>query len=150
MDKLDIKILELLQQNAKITIKEMASKMEMTSTPIYSRIKHMERTGIIDKYVTLIDPKKCGKSQVVFCNVSMINSEIENYKKFEKIIQSMPEIIECYYLAGKVDYQLKVMVKDIEHYDSFLKRIAAIDIIKLHSSRIVLHSVKYSTVVPIG
>lgn len=145
MDELDIKIASLLQQDAKITIKDIAEKLGMTTTPIFSRIKHMERVGIIDKYVALINPKNSGKPQVVFCNVSMLNWTIESASEFEKIIQQMPEIMECYYIAGEIDYQLKVLVRDIEHYDAFLKRMASISTIKLHSSKIVLHKVKYST-----
>lgn len=145
MDKLDIKIASLLQRDAKITIKDIAERLGMTTTPVYSRIKHMERVGIIEKYVALINPKKCGMPQVVFCNVSMLNWTIEGAGEFEKIVQKMPEILECYYIAGEIDYQLKVLVRDIEHYDEFLKRMANISTIKLHSSKIVLHKVKYST-----
>ena len=149
LDNVDKQILGLLQQNAKLTIKELAEELNLTTSPIFERIKRMEKEGVIEAYGALLNPERVGKGQVVFCNVSMPIYTKENIENFEYIVWSMPQVLECYHLAGLVDYQLKVLVKDIKEYDSFLKQLAEIQIVKVHSSAIVLHDVKYSTVLQI-
>ncbi len=149
LDNVDKQILGLLQQNAKLTIKELAEELNLTTSPIFERIKRLEKEGIIEGYVALLNPERVGKGQVVFCNVSMPIYTKENIENFENIVLSMPQVLECYHLAGLVDYQLKVFVKDIKEYDSFLKKLAEIQIVKVHSSAVVLHDVKYSTVIQI-
>jgi DNA-binding Lrp family transcriptional regulator len=149
LDNVDKQILGLLQQNAKLTIKELAEELNLTTSPIFERIKRLEKEGVIEGYVALLNPERVGKGQVVFCNVSMPIYTKENIENFENIVRSMPQVLECYHLAGLVDYQLKVFVKDIKEYDSFLKQLAEIQIVKVHSSAVVLHDVKYSTVMQI-
>ncbi len=149
LDNVDKQILGLLQQNAKLTIKELAEELNLTTSPIFERIKRLEKEGVIEGYVALLNPERVGKGQVVFCNVSMPIYTKENIENFENIVRSMPQVLECYHLAGLVDYQLKVFVKDIKEYDSFLKQLAEIQIVKVHSSAVVLHDVKYSTVIQI-
>jgi DNA-binding Lrp family transcriptional regulator len=73
----------------------------------------------------------------------------ENINEFEEAVRQMPQVLECYHLAGTVDYQLKVLVSDIKEYDNFLKNFAEIPVVKVHSSLVVLHDVKYSTIVTI-
>lgn len=148
LDEIDLQILTHLQQDSKQTIKELAEKLSMTTTPIFERIKRMERDGVIEKYVALVNPEKADKSQVVFCNVSMPEYTTENIAAFEASISQMSEVLECYHLAGTIDYQLKVLVKDVKEYDGFLRRLACIPMIRVYSSSIVLHTVKYSTVIP--
>lgn len=149
LDNVDKQILGLLQKNAKLTIKELAEELNLTTSPIFERIKRLEKEGVIEGYVALLNPEGVGKGQVVFCNVSMPIYTKENIENFEKIVCSMPQVLECYHLAGLVDYQLKVFVKDIKEYDDFLKQLAEIQIVKVHSSAVVLHDVKYSTVIQI-
>lgn len=149
LDNVDKQILGLLQQNAKLTIKELAEELNLTTSPIFERIKRLEKEGVIEGYVALLNPERVGKGQVVFCNVSMPIYTKENIENFENIVRSMPQVLECYHLAGLVDYQLKIFVRDIKEYDSFLKQLAEIQIVKVHSSAVVLHDVKYSTVIQI-
>jgi DNA-binding Lrp family transcriptional regulator len=149
LDKTDKQILILLQKNAKTTIKEIADTLGLSTSPVFERIKRFEKEGIIEGYTALLNPEKVGKGQVVFCNVSMGIYTKENIDAFESLINTFPQVLECYHLAGLVDYQLKVYVKDIKEYDSFLKQIAEIPFVKVHSSSVVLHGVKYSTVIPV-
>ncbi len=149
-DEIDIRIMALLQQNAKLTIKELAEELHLTTSPVFERIKRLETDGYINGYVALVNPEKAGRGQVVFCNVSMPVYTTENIEAFEKIVRQMPQVLECYHLAGMVDYQLKILVKDIKEYDDFLKKFAEIPMVKVHSSVVVLHDVKYSTAVPLG
>lgn len=150
LDETDIRILMLLQQNAKLTIKELSEELNLTTSPVFERIKRLEKEGIISNYVALVNPEKVGKGQVVFCNVSMPVYTKENINEFEETVRNMPEVLECYHLAGTVDYQLKVLVSDIKEYDNFLKNFAEISVVKVHSSVVVLHDVKYSTTISIG
>lgn len=149
LDNVDKQILGLLQQNAKLTIKELAEELNLTTSPIFERIKRLEKEGVIEGYVALLNSERVGKGQVVFCNVSMPIYTKENIENFERIVRAMPQVLECYHLAGLVDYQLKIFVRDIKEYDSFLKQLAEIQIVKVHSSAVVLHDVKYSTVIQI-
>lgn len=149
LDNVDKQILGLLQKNAKLTIKELAEELNLTTSPIFERMKRLEKEGVIEGYVALLNPERVGKGQVVFCNVSMPIYTKENIENFENIVRSMPQVLECYHLAGLVDYQLKIFVKDIKEYDSFLKQLAEIQIVKVHSSAVVLHDVKYSTIIQI-
>jgi len=149
LDETDIRILMLLQQNAKLTIKELSEELNLTTSPVFERIKRLEKEEIISGYVALVNPEKVGKGQVVFCNVSMPVYTKENINEFEEAVRQMPQVLECYHLAGTVDYQLKVLVSDIKEYDNFLKNFAEIPVVKVHSSLVVLHDVKYSTIVTI-
>ncbi|WP_026995440.1 Lrp/AsnC family transcriptional regulator [Flectobacillus major] len=148
LDKTDSQILNLLQHNAKLTIKELAEALHLTTSPVFERIKRLEKEGVISGYVALVNAEKAGRGQIVFCNVSMPIYTTENIDTFEHLVKEMPQVLECYHLAGMVDYQLKVYVKDIKEYDNFLKQLAEIQIVKVHSSTVVLHDVKYSTVIP--
>lgn len=150
LDETDTRILMLLQQNAKLTIKELSEALNLTTSPVFERIKRLEKEGIISNYVALVNPEKVGKGQVVFCNVLMPVYTKENINEFEEAVRQMPEVLECYHLAGTVDYQLKILVSDIKEYDNFLKNFAEIPVVKVHSSLVVLHDVKYSTIVTIG
>lgn len=149
LDTTDKAILSLLQKNAKSTIKEIAHALDMSTSPVFERIKKFEKEGIIEGYVALLNPEKLDKGQVVFCNVTMSIYTKENIDAFEQLVQGFPQVLECYHLAGLVDYQLKVYVKDIREYDGFLKKIAEVAFVKVHSSSVVLHPVKYTTVIEV-
>ena len=149
LDETDRLIVDRLQQNAKLTIKELAEELNLTTSPVFERIKRLEREGIIERYAALVNAEKVGKGQVVFCNVQMPNYTPENIVIFEELVRNTPQVLECYHLAGNVDYQLKVLVKDIKEYDAFLKYMATITVVKVQNSVIALHDVKYSTVVPL-
>ena len=148
LDDVDLRLLALLQQNAKLTIKELAEQLGMTTTPIFERIKRMERDGVIERYVALVNAEKVGRSLVVFCNVSMPDYTPENIAGFEETIRQMPDVLEAYHLAGTIDYQLKVVARDIREYAQFLQQLAKLSMIRVHSSAIALYAVKQSTVVP--
>lgn len=144
-DEIDRKILNLLQQDAKLTIRDISDQLSLTSTPVHERIKKLEKEGVILGYRAILDPEKVEKSQIVLLHLRMDAYTPGNIASFEKLVGDMPEVLECFHLAGTVDYQLKVIVKDIKEYDGFLMRIAQVDIISVVSSMIVLHCVKQRT-----
>ena len=148
LDTIDQQIIKLLQINGKATIKEIANKLNLTTSPIFERIKRLEKEEIIKGYTALVDPKKVDKGQIVFCNISMPNYNDKNIKEFENKVDFMPEVLECYHIAGVVDYQMKVLVKDIDAYDKFLQKISLLSMVRVHSSVVVLRQIKHTTIVP--
>ena len=148
LDTIDQQIIKLLQINGKATIKEIANKLNLTTSPIFERIKRLEKEEIIKGYTALVDPKKVDKGQIVFCNISMPNYNDKNIKEFENKVDFMPEVLECYHIAGVVDYQMKVLVKDIDAYDKFLQKISLLSMVGVHSSVVVLREIKHTTIVP--
>ena len=148
LDIVDQKIIKLLQFNGKVTIKEIANKLNLTTSPIFERIKRLEKEKIIKGYTALIDPKKVDKGQIVFCNISMPNYTDKNIREFENKVGDMPEVLECYHFAGVIDYQMKILVKDIDAYNKFLQKISLLPMVRVHSSVVVLRQIKHTTIVP--
>jgi DNA-binding Lrp family transcriptional regulator len=149
LDATDRKILRYLQADSKKTIKELAQSLEMSSSPVFERIKGMEKDGIIKGYTALLDKKKIDVAQVVFCNVTMPDYSTHNIEDFEKEVAKMPEVLECYHFAGEIDYQMKVLVKDIDAYYEFLQEFNKLTMVNVHSSVVVLKEVKYSTAIAV-
>ncbi len=148
IDSTDKKILNLLQKDCKTSIKEIASKLSLTTTPIYERIKKMERDHIISKYVAIINKKSAGKNITAFCNVSLKEHSKEFIHQFEKQIIDITEIIECYHVAGIYDYMLKVVVNDMDAYHYFIyNKLSAIENIGNVRSSFVMNELKESTLI---
>lgn len=120
LDKIDFKILSLLQENSDRTTKSIASELGMTTTPIFERIKKLEKHGYIKKYVALLNHKKIGLKQTVFVGITLQGHTRSYLEKFVKQINSFPEIIECHRVSGNYDYLLKLVVEDIEAYETFI------------------------------
>ncbi len=120
MDLIDKKLLFLLQTDSKKTTKELSLKLNLSVTAVYERIKKMEREGIIDKYVVLVNRSKVDKGFVVFCHIKLIQHTREFLTKFESEVVKLTEILECHHVSGDYDYILKIAVKDMEAYREFL------------------------------
>lgn len=120
LDKIDIEILTLLQQNSNRTIKNVADSLGMTTTPIFDRIKKLEKAGYIDKYAALLNPKKLGLKQTVFVGITLKGHTRSYLEKFVATIQKFPEVVECHRVSGNFDYLLKLVVVDIEAYEQFI------------------------------
>ena len=118
-DKKDLSILKLLQQNARITVKEIADKVHLSTTPVHERIKRMEEAGIIKQYATLVDNAKVKKSLMVICYVSLKQHGKNAGAKFIKVINELNEVIECYSISGEFDFMLKVVCEDMNAYYDF-------------------------------
>lgn len=120
IDDTDIKILELLQENARMTVKEMSSKLNLSSTPIFERIKKLEKAGIIDHYTVVINQEKLGKKLNAFSHISFKDHSKELIAEFEQKIIALPEVKECHYVTGGADFIIKIQVNDIEEYKEFV------------------------------
>ena len=119
LDAKDLSILALLQQNARITVKEISEKIHLSTTPVHERIKRMESEGVIKQYVTLVDHSRVKKGLMVICYVSLKAHSKNAGTKFINAINEMNEIIECYSISGEFDFMLKVVEENMDSYYDF-------------------------------
>ncbi|MFN7325777.1 MAG: Lrp/AsnC family transcriptional regulator [Chitinophagales bacterium] len=146
LDELDRQLLELLQTNAKRTIKEMAEQLHLSTTPVFERIKRLEKEGYIDRYVAVLNRKKVGLGLLVMCDVSLKEHNLDYIQQFETAVLQLKEVMECYHIAGAFDYLLKVVVTDMDAYQRFVKeKLATLDNIGRVQSYFVMTEVKSST-----
>ncbi len=145
-----MRILRLLQAQAKVTTKEIAAELGLTPSPVYERIRRLERTGVIRRYVALIDREKLGLRLLAFCNVSIKEHARPFIQQFERDIQTLPEVVECFHTAGGFDYLLKIIVPDMNAYQRFIvEKLAALENIGRVQSSFVMHELKHATELPI-
>ena len=119
LDEKDKAILRLLQADAKITVREIAAQVHLSTTPVHERIKRMEDTGVILRYATLVDHSKVKKGLMAICYVSLKEHNKRSGAKFIKTIHELPEIVECYIISGEFDFLLKVAVDNMDDYYDF-------------------------------
>jgi DNA-binding Lrp family transcriptional regulator len=128
LDEKDLAILRLLQQNAKITVREIAIQVHLSPTPVHERIKRMEDGGIIKQYVTLVDHAKVKKGLMVICYVSLKEHNKKSGAKFIKTIHELHEVIECYNISGEFDFMLKVVAENMDaYYDFHVNKLSQIE-----------------------
>ncbi|GAB3415606.1 Lrp/AsnC family transcriptional regulator [Niabella aquatica] len=119
LDAKDVDILKMLQQNARITVKEIADTIHLSTTPVHERIKRLEQSGIITRYAAMLDAARLGKKLMVICHVSLREHNKIAGSKFIRSILAMPEVLECYSISGEFDFLLKVLTEDMETYYNF-------------------------------
>jgi DNA-binding Lrp family transcriptional regulator len=128
LDSKDLAILSLLQDNARITVKEISDKVHLSTTPVHERIKRMEESGVIKQYATLVDYAKVKKGLMVICYVSLKQHSKNAGDKFIKTIHELSEVIECYNISGEFDFMLKVVAEDMNaYYDFHVNRLSQIE-----------------------
>ena len=150
LDSIDKKLLFLLQTDSKKTTKELSLKLNLSVTAVYERIKKLEREGIIDKYVVLVNRSKVGKGFVVFCHLKLIQHTKEFITTFENEVIQLTEVIECHHVSGDYDYILKIVVKDMEAYREFLvTKLTILQHIGSTHSTFMINEVKNTTVIDI-
>ena len=149
-DAIDKKLLELLQIDSKQTNKELSSKLNLSITAVYERIKKLENNGVIDKYVALINKEKIDKAFVAFCHIKLMQHSQEFVTRFEKEVVKIDEVVECYHISGDYDYLLKVIGKDMEAFREFMvNRLTKINHIGSTHSMFVINEVKHTTTITI-
>ena len=147
LDKIDKKLLELLQTNTKKTTKELSLKLNLSVTAVYERIKKLEREGIIEKYVVLLNKAKINKNFVVFCHIKLLQHTKDFISQFEKQIVQLDEVLECFHVSGDYDYILKVCLKDMDEYRQFLiTKLTTLQHIGSTHSTFMIGEVKNSTI----
>ena len=120
LDHIDLAILRALQKNARLTTKEVAAQVNLSSTPVFERIKRMERDGIIKQDVAIVDDSKLNRGFTVFTSVKLRHCTREAAREFIQCVESLPEVTECYNISGANDYLLKVNVVDMKSYQYFV------------------------------
>jgi Lrp/AsnC family leucine-responsive transcriptional regulator len=120
LDSIDIRILQLLQHDARLTNKEVADKLGKSVTPVYERIKRLEDEGYIMRYVALVNKDLVGKHLTAFTTVEMKECSTNALRGFEREVIKFPEVMECYHLTGQFDFLLKIAIRDMVEYNGFL------------------------------
>lgn len=119
LDAKDLAILKLLQENARVTVKEISEKIHLSTTPVHERIKRMEEGGVIKQYVTLVDAEKVNKGLTVICYVSLKQHSKAAGTQFIRSIMEMHEVVECFNISGEFDFMLKIVAENMNSYYDF-------------------------------
>jgi Lrp/AsnC family transcriptional regulator, leucine-responsive regulatory protein len=150
IDKNDRKILNELQENSSITNAELSERLKLPATTVFDRVKKLEQNGIIAKRVAIVNPEKVGKETIAFVQLSLSGHSAKNVQKFLKAIEALPEVLECYHIAGENDFILKVIVDNIRTYEKFLlEKLTAIENIGKIKTSFVMSTIKYQTKIPV-
>ncbi len=150
LDEIDLQLLHLLQADSTITNKELAEKVNLSPTPVFERVKKLEAQGYIKKYVAILDADKLGRELIVFCNISLKQHNKEIGHAFVRDIKSLKEVTECYNISGDFDFLLKVMVRDMKHYQDFvINSLGAIENIGSAHSTFVMGEIKNEYGIPL-
>lgn len=151
LDSVDIVILDELQEDSKQAVKKIADKVGLSVTPVHERIRKLESSNIIDKYVAVVNEKLLGKSLVAYCQVKLIKQQEELYQQFNDYIKDFDEIMEAYYMAGNYDILLKIVLEDMDDYQKFvLNKLSKLDIIMSIQSAFAMSSIKKTNKVRIS
>lgn len=150
LSQIDIKILALLQEDASLTAAEIAEQVSLSASPCWRRINRLEQAGIIEKKVALLNAEKLGLGLVVFSRISLEKNDEASLHDFEQRVNRFPEVVECYTVTGSADYFLKIITRDIKHYDRFLRRhLIQIPLVRDVSSNVAVTQIKYTTGLPL-
>lgn len=143
LDKTDLQILRIMQENAKLTTKELAAQVHLSTTPVFERLKRLESEGYIKKYVAILDAEKLNCGFIVFCSVKLRRLNRDIAGEFTRIIQNIPEVTECYNISGEYDYLLKIHAPDMKYYQEFILNVlGTIDSLGSLTSTFVMAEIK--------
>ena len=145
LDKTDILILKALQENGRITVKDLALKVHLSPTPVFERMHRLEKEGVIQRYTAVLSPSKLGRGFMVFCSVRLRRMGKEIAHDFVSRVKGIPEVAECYNISGDFDYLLKIYAPDMKYYNDFLiNTLGTIDSLGSIQSWFVMDEVKNS------
>ncbi|WP_152045870.1 Lrp/AsnC family transcriptional regulator [Aureimonas psammosilenae] len=149
MDRLDKKILRLLQEDATLAVADIAKRVGLSTTPCWRRIQKLEEDGVIRRRVAVLDPTRINLGVTVFVSIRTNSHSTEWLKRFAEVVGDFPEVVEFYRMSGDVDYLLRVVVPDIASYDAFYKRLISRIEIRDVSSSFAMEQIKYTTELPL-
>ena len=151
LDDTDRKILRILQRNSDLTVKELAAKLHLSTTPTFERQKRLERDGYIERYMAVVNPHKVGNGIMVLCNIRLKQHSQELIQEFMNVVQNLEEITECYNTSGDYDFLIKVYAHDMKSYQQFmLNTLGTINCIGSLHSIFVIDETKNTHGVPIS
>jgi Transcriptional regulators len=144
LDKVDLEIMRTLQDDGRLTMRELASRVSLSSTPVFERLKRLEANGYIKKYMAVLDAEKLHRGFTVFCNVKLRRLNTQIAMDFIEKIMNIPEVTECYNTSGNFDYMLKINASDMKTYQEFLiNTLGTIDSLGSIESTFVMDTVKH-------
>jgi Lrp/AsnC family transcriptional regulator len=151
LDAVGARILELIQNDAALSIAEIADRVGLSASPCWRRIKKLEEDGIIQRRVTILDREKLGLTFEVYCTVKLSLPTKQNLDTFEQAVLRWPEVVQCATVTGAADYELRVVTRDMHAFDDFLRdKVLSLGVVSNIESKIVVRSVKNTTAVPLG
>ena len=144
LDAVDMESLRALQKNARLTTKVLAAMVNLSTTPVFERVKRLEQRGYVKGYVAVLDAEKLGRGFVVFCSVKMRRIGREIAEDFARVVRSIPEVTECYNISGSYDYLLKIHAPNMKYYQEFVLNILGnIDHLGSLESTFVMDEIKH-------
>ena len=150
MDSTDRKILALLQEDASLSVADIAARVNLSQTPCWRRIQKLTESGVIARRVAILDPDAIGLGLTVFVEIETRDHSKEWLERFRAAITEMPEVMEIYRMAGDVDYMLRITVPNMGAVDAFYQRLIETVPLKNVTSRFAMERVKYTTAYPVG
>lgn len=150
LDKTDIQILKVLQENGRITVKDLAQRVHLSPTPVFERMHRMEAAGVIERYTTVLNAAKLGRGFIVFCSVKLRRMGKDIAHDFVNRVKDIPEVAECYNISGEFDYLLKIYAPDMQYYNEFIINVlGTIKSLGSIQSSFVMNPVKTSAGIPL-
>lgn len=150
LSKTDLQILDAMQRNGGLTTQEIADRINISQSPCWRRINRLEEQGLIVRKVAILDREKLGMEVVVFTTINLSTQGRDNLEEFEREVEILPEVLECYTMAGIWDYMLKIVVKDIRHYEIFVReKLTKLAHVGEVHSHIAVTEIKNTTVLPL-
>ena len=149
LDRMDRKILDILQKDCTLPVAEIGKQIGLSTTPCWRRIQKLEEQGVIERRVALLDPKQVNVGVTVFVSITTSNHTKEWLERFHEALADFPEVVEFYRMSGQIDYLLRVVVPDIERYDAFYKRLISRIELSDVSSAFAMEQIKFTTSLPL-
>ncbi len=149
MDLTDRKILAILQDDASVSVAEIAARVNLSQTPCWRRIQKLEDAGVIQRRVALVDPEKLGLDLTIFVEIETGDHSREWLDHFARSLSEMPEVMDVYRMAGNVDYLLRISARNMAAYDQFYQKLISTVALKNVTSRFAMERVKFTTAYPV-
>jgi Lrp/AsnC family transcriptional regulator len=150
LDKVDARILDLIQEDAGLSVAEVAERVGLSASPCWRRIRRMEESGLIVGRATILDRERLGLGFEVYCTVKLALPSKDNLERFEAAIGPLSEVVQCATVTGAADYELRIVTRDMHAFDDFLReKLLSLGLVSNIESRIVIRSVKNTTALPL-
>ena len=150
LDNIDLRILDVLQRDARISNHRLAAEVGLSASPCWRRVKRLEESGLIQRYVTLLDAEAAGLPVQAYLHVSLDNHHPDTVAAFERMVQARPEVLECYAMSGEYDFLLKVAARSMVDYERFMTRHLLREAeVQTANTSFVLKRIKYTTAIPL-
>jgi Lrp/AsnC family transcriptional regulator, leucine-responsive regulatory protein len=150
LDEVDRELLNHLQENARITNAELARRVDLSPPGLQKRVRKLEKAGIIDQYVTILNPETVGYDMLCFVQITLVRHKSEFLQNFMQVLQDIPEVLEAYHITGEYDYLLKVVIRNRKHLEEFiLETLSPLPGMDKVRTSLVLNKIKSTTAAPI-